>query len=83
MTVKRIVIKRPDGIEQFIGLTSGEQPPDMLTFGDTHYSLVKLGKHGGHYLYRPLMSPSEVMAAYRGDGTHTSNGPRTFKPGQK
>lgn len=66
--VKRIIVQREDGIEQFIGLTS-TQPPDMIQYDATSYCLVKLGKHGGHYLYRPLMSPNEVMANFRGDGT--------------
>lgn len=68
MAVKRILIKREDGIEQFIGLT-GEQPPDMIEVTGVQYCLVKLGKHGGHYLYKPLLSPNEVMANFRGDGT--------------
>lgn len=68
MSVKRIVIKRPDGIEQFIGLT-GEQPPDMMTVAGVNYCLKKLGRSGGHYLYVPLMSPAETMANFRGDGT--------------
>lgn len=75
MGVKRIVIKRPDGIEQFIGLTSGEQPPDMMTVEGVNYCLKKLGRSGGHYLYVPLMSPAETMANFRGDGT--------FNRGQK
>lgn len=79
--VKRMVYERPDGVDELIGLTD-TQPPALLDHKGVAINLVKLS-HNRFYVYRPLMSPSEVMAAYRGDGTHTSNGPRTFKPGQK